>query len=589
MAPRNPQPTFSTNLAVRLLYEALAPLPLCWLWTAWEVLVRSGGNPPGMPMDLMNWYLAGLAALLFHGLGHLVVGALVGFRFLWLAIPGVAAFPLRPQCSWHLLPWASSPVQCLMFPTDTRDLRCRYILFFAGGPIFGLLLTALAVGEPFRALSPEPGVNLSPFLQRTASFGVALCLLSLQGVCLRTLLRGGLAADQFIATSTVAMLAMAGRRREDMDPGLLAALTLPAASARWQMLGAQLAYFLALEAGRIEEARAHLAHWPVVIAGPAPMYKLLQSNVELEAAYFAARHEGDAAAARSHLENAFNAFPDVPGGLAPGGARARSEAAVLLAEGRVREARHVLARASRLLSWREHERDVTGRVVLHDLRALAQEAASRPVPTGVDGYLDEISTGLIDLPYETRCEIREELRSHLISLVNDYGWMGHASEEAVTRALRQFGEPATLARALVKAEPPTGFWSSLRYGLCWFAGAAALFGGIVALSSLWHGPLSPMVIAFFVLPAVAGWKTGAAAPERAGLRAFYALTILAFTGFALGVLVMNVSRSFGMSMFSLLLIAPLWMPVGCLAAELSGARLRRLRRERQEAMKIARR
>lgn len=184
-------------------------------------------------------------------------------------------------------------------------------------------------------------------------------------------------------------------------------------------------------------------------------------------------------------------------------------------------------------------------------------------PTGIDGYLDEISRRLTRLPQGKRTEIREKLRTQLLALVVAYEEQGHTAQEAVPLALRQFGEPATVARRIAKSQPRTEFFS-----LYCFAGAAAVFGGVALLYDRRFLPGMVLIIAFFVLPAVAGWMTGAAVEQAAG-SVGKVMYILIGTGWMLIGLQVYFFPSGPALGPCLLVMVMFWGPVGAAAAELS--------------------
>src|SRR5258708_7636566 len=64
----------------------------------------------------------------------------------------------------------------------------------------------------------------------------------------------------------------------------------------------------------------------------------------------------------------------------------------------------------------------------------------------IEDYLDRIYAPMVGrLPYARRQELRNEMRAHVGQLIAAHEELGSEGEEAVTAALRQFGEPALVA------------------------------------------------------------------------------------------------------------------------------------------------
>jgi hypothetical protein len=258
-----------------------------------------------------------------HELGHLAASHLVGFRF-----ASISVFPLalvRGLRGWKVR-LGRVLGQCLAFPTDARDLRRRCIVYLSGGVVSGFATTAIAA-VVLRLGAVPPG-ELAGFLGWYVWIGLVLNTMSLiplggasDGFNLSVLRRPGPQADQLIAAFTAHVQEMVGTRYRDMDRVLADALTLPACTPRHQLIGQDAAYCIALDSGRLGEARALLGRlWELTAETP------WRPKVALELAYFAAAHEKDAAAARRHLETAEDRGSRL--------ARASAVAAILIEEGR---------------------------------------------------------------------------------------------------------------------------------------------------------------------------------------------------------------------------------------------------------------
>ena len=224
--------------------------------------------------------------------------------------------------------------QCLAYPTDTRDLRRRNLVYFSGGVGCGFGF-ALICGMVVRFGGLHSGY-LTEFLGWCFWIALSLNALSLvpdgmgsDGFCLNIMRKGGPKADQLIAAFTAQIHDLLGIRYRDMDRVLSDALTQPACTPVWQLMGQNTAYFVAMDAGRIDEARPLLEHLRE-LAEETPSLP----NVELELAYFAAVHEKNPVEARRHYEAA--------DGEGSPFARATAEAAILIEEGQSEAALSVL-------------------------------------------------------------------------------------------------------------------------------------------------------------------------------------------------------------------------------------------------------
>ncbi len=304
-----------------------------WFAVSWLDSARRPGSTSvaSTLRELAMFLLAITAATAAHELGHLAASRLVGFRFALISV-----FPLSLRRGPH--GWkvgrGRGMGQCLAYPTDARDLRRRSLVYFSGGVVGGFGFTAISAAALRLGVVP-PG-TFAEFLGWCFWIGLVVNAPSLipfggqsDGFCLNVLRRPGPQADQFIAAFTAQMLDMAGVRHRDVDRVLVDALTQPACTPLWHLMGQNAAYFVELDSGHLDAARTLLGRlWELTAESPS------RPNVELELAYFVAAHEDDPAEARRHLDAA-------EGGGSPY-ARHLAEAAILLAEGQPTAALAVL-------------------------------------------------------------------------------------------------------------------------------------------------------------------------------------------------------------------------------------------------------
>lgn len=339
-----------------LLYGALG-----WFAASWS---HPGGTFVTRLWAITNFLLAFTANIAAHELGHLAAARLVGFRFASMSV-----FPLaldRGLRGWKFRV-ARGLGQCLAFPTDARDLRRRCIVYLSGGVVSGFAVTSIAA--VLLRLGVVPPGKLAEFLGWYVWIGFILntiCLVPVgvasDGFNLSVLRGTGPQADQLIAAFTTHVLDMVGVRYRDMNRVLVDVLTLPACTPRHQLIGQDAAYCIALDSGRLGEARTLLERlWELTAETPS------RPKVALELAYFVAAHEKNADAARRHLETAEDRGSRL--------ARASAVAAILIEEGRPAAALAELDAARGELRAAEREDTGTTRLMIDRFKELAARAS----------------------------------------------------------------------------------------------------------------------------------------------------------------------------------------------------------------------
>jgi hypothetical protein len=278
------------------------------------------------------------ASIVIHELGHLLAARAVGFRILQFAIG-----PVR----WSRAPDGSSRLrlvpsrlwgQCLVHPRHDAGLRRRLIAYFAGGSLLGLTVSALCVPAvlwltPFTLPRKIAAVLLLVGLVVNL-YGLVPMAGSSDGFSLRTLARGDARAAQFVAAFTAGMRNLAGISPRELSPQLKMALAGPAVDDSWAASGHLLLYYALLDEERFDEAGVALDQLEALSrAGRARA--IARGLALLELAYFTAHHRRDPSAAREWLDAA-GALPVRAGDEI---AWRRAEGAVLIAEGRLGEAR----------------------------------------------------------------------------------------------------------------------------------------------------------------------------------------------------------------------------------------------------------
>jgi hypothetical protein len=149
------------------------------------------------------------------------------------------------------------------------------------------------------------------------------------GARLLMLLRGGAKAERWSALWALYAASAGGQRPRDWDRGLIDRATQVADGSLDDGGACLLAYLWALDQDNEEAAEGFLDRARAVF----DTIPALRASIAAEIAYFQARFRGDAATARARLDQAQGCF------FLERHERLRAEAAVLLAEHRVAEAR----------------------------------------------------------------------------------------------------------------------------------------------------------------------------------------------------------------------------------------------------------
>jgi hypothetical protein len=323
---------------------------------------------------LLFWGSVFSALITFvHECAHALGGRLAGF---WLASIQVGVFKLTRtnrglQLSLSAEKWVGG--RTVSYPVGDHDLRLRYALFVAMGPLSGLLLGFLGAELAHAALTAfPPNTFAAASFDGLAAFSfisfienlipIKLRRLKNDGWSLLQLLISGRTMERAIVFSTLRGYTLRDVPLLDRPPSLVPRALALARGRPKEHLAAVYAYSLALARGDVETAGRMLDRAIATAAPPAPSATLAH-----EVAYFEARHRGRPEAARAWLERAASdRFSSIM--------RPRATAAILLAEGRYAEAR---AQAAEGLIAREAYAHSTGRRNQEEeesLRAMFEEA-----------------------------------------------------------------------------------------------------------------------------------------------------------------------------------------------------------------------
>jgi hypothetical protein len=184
------------------------------------------------------------------------------------------------------------------------------------------------------------------------------------------------------------------------------------------------------------------------------------------------------------------------------------------------------------------------------------------------------------VPYARRQSLRAEWRAHLEMLAAAYEELGSDRDEAVTLALKQFGDPDRLgklwARTWRSRAPvcaPRPLLPAMGTAAVWFGLATVISylllladgGAGNRLADLNGGALPLCAVG---MPLLAGLLSGLATRGRHAMGTFYALALLIPTTLATVHLVSP--EEFGARAGLTLLQFMFWMPLGCATATVGG-------------------
>ncbi len=287
---------------------------------------------PVLALSLGIMIVGLVVSVLLHELAHIVVGYAAGLR---VARVGLGPLEIRDYGRPRVRLVRSLQAGVVLVPWD-RDaalgpLRWGLFASTAAGPLAGIVFGAMAMWLAGGLQLRGPLTLLQSVGQASLVLGV-LNLLPIRtgdslagGRRMFSLLLRTRECGHILAATMMLGEALSGRRPRDWDPGLLDVMerTPDEPFARLSL------YEAAMDRGEIEAAGRHL---DAAVDLRRENWTAADAILFNEAAYYAARHRGDARAARAWL------------GLADGGTvldhmRARAEAAVLFAEGRALEGR----------------------------------------------------------------------------------------------------------------------------------------------------------------------------------------------------------------------------------------------------------
>ena len=317
--------------------------------------------------------VAMIVATLMHELAHAAAGYAAGLR---IARVQLGPIEIRDYARPHVRLVRSLQAGVVLVPFDHTaalgPLRWGLIVSTAAGPLIGVVTGVVILGL-------DGGWRFDDALSVSQAIGqVSLILGLLNFLPLRSgeqladgrrifaLIARNRECGLILASTLMLVEGLSSRRPRDWDPALLAVME----RSPDEVFARLCLYESAIDRGEIEAAGRHI---DAAVALKSVKWTSADAILFTEAAYYAARHRGDARAARALL------------GLAEGGdvvdfLRARAEAAVLCAEGRGLEGRQ---RAVAGLAALDRARRKDGDPCREQLEELARGAGAlvRPLLT----------------------------------------------------------------------------------------------------------------------------------------------------------------------------------------------------------------
>ena len=203
----------------------------------------------------------------------------------------------------------------------------------------------------------------------------------------------------------------------------------------------------------------------------------------------------------------------------------------------------------------------------------------------IEDYLDYLCAPLLGIvPYAQRRRLRLETEDHLRALAEDFKAEGFAPDEAVSVALREYGEPWRIGQDFAEA------WltGAGPYRFARFTDAATLrafgwFGvfSVLTLLGVEQYALAPhqevlgpqLQCLAVVAPLLAGVPTGFALHPKTAGGVCRAVAALGLASGAAGALVLPHREALQFALFQFMF----WLPAGCLSASVTASLRRQFR------------
>ncbi len=305
--------------------------------------------------------------LLIHECGHLIGGRIAGSRFILLIVGPFKVIRTRRgvRLGWNTNIGALGGL-AVSVPSTNQRLSQKMLITTASGPLTSLLfalITAIVAfllrGYPIVAdsLAITCVLAFANFLVTAMPLGASGGFMT-DGKRALILLRGGLQAERWAAVAALQLAWLAGQRPRDWDASLLQQATKLQDNSLDDIAAAMLAYYHELDMGDPIAACQYLERMQFAYS---TVPSLVRPTIALESAFFEAYY-------LHNVEAAHAWFTQGKGGFIAPTTRKRVEAAILLAEGKVEEARtqidKELAAAKRVMDAGTH---IIEEILLQDM------------------------------------------------------------------------------------------------------------------------------------------------------------------------------------------------------------------------------
>jgi peptidase M50-like protein len=332
--------------------------PAVTLYFSTVVLLWSLAAPAD---QAQRWYglsllVAGLALFLSicgHELGHVVGAKKANLQFMLFIVGPLLIGKvgrenrLQVQGNYHWNLFLGGRVVAVPKQGDYPS-RQRFTMYFLAGPFasafLGLvfMLLCLLWGREPTIEAAQSGLFtpveflIATFLWLTRDICLILLMLSLfpagisDGARLLALIRQGPQAERLRSSTVVVSDLLAGKRPRDWEQAAVENSLLVRDGSVHEMTANYRAYQWALDSGQVDTAGIYLER---LKAGYTRFPRTMRSLIQLEIAYYEARYRRNAEVARSWFNKV------VPSRTTPQATLCRAEAAVLLTEGKLVDAR----------------------------------------------------------------------------------------------------------------------------------------------------------------------------------------------------------------------------------------------------------
>jgi Peptidase family M50 len=296
-----------------------------------------------------SWFLIFLAvflvSVLLHEVGHLVAGLQVGFDFRVIVAGPLMLSRESKGYRFRLLPSRTfGGGFTAMNPMQPEDLRRRFTIFVAGGPLVTFILLLASWLMPWGII---PATLLLANLLIAASSWIPYVTKGqpTDAKMIQLLQREGAPSDRLAAILYLMAVDANGVRPRDWPQGLMQKLTAHSEDTAYRSAGFLYRYLYVRDAGDVSEAAAALE---ALLAAESDGRPDLRRVYFAEAAYFQGSVAHNAALAKAWLADARN----VKQAIRLEGWDAAAMAGIAIAEGNQAQARAEIARAIEYLDRR---------------------------------------------------------------------------------------------------------------------------------------------------------------------------------------------------------------------------------------------